>query len=469
MSNSDNWTSHQYHIHAVSRWIASQKGEAIKGIGNFTFGSHDLVKHIGRELTLDQESDTLLSALKQLLETSHEPDNIQMPTEYRIIDTFDDAYVIGNVAFISSNFFNEKQEFLPAVIAYLCGWINNLDSWIIILAQDSAYPYLESELLEIKEQKLNINDRPDINLLQIQTTNTRIIAHGIPDDLRPKPIGIIFGGGHKYNRFRYSYQSSKLNVGAPTGLAPSDKDWNENSTGKKGAQHYNKNFSYITDDYMQNLKAWQEVFREAQQAADLYAAHIMGQKDNLIRLLSQYRRITTISTDRDTVPFHLPIEKRLEYLRTTPPPTKEDLISKHYTKINKPTISSDEYHKMREIIWPYTEIIIRQRNTLKDSLSKLERQTSKSILEKYELDLFTIRLTQLIDDMKQLHSINPETWNTYKKIASQVENILDALYADKEVHYSFALKYFSEAIGNIDETLHELVSKLNQYDYSKLE
>ena len=156
-------------------------------------------------------------------------------------------------------------------------------------------------------------------------------------------------------------------------------------------------------------------------------------------------------------------------MRTSPPTKEEDLIRKHYIKINKPTLSGDEVQIMKQTIRSFKEKINQQRDTLDYGFNKLKQETSELILNKYEIELFVDRLIELINDMSGYLSINPETWETYKKIASHIDNILDAFYADKEVQYTFTLMNFSKAIGNIDETLHQLVSKLNQYDYSRLE
>lgn len=220
-----------------------------------------------------------------------ENDHFYPPTEYRVAvkgKTKGQTFLLGHAAFISEEML-ANPEFLPAVLAYMCGGIETMLGTYSLIYRHQNYDEFEE-----------------------------------PEAFKPYPLDIVYGGGLDFTAYAFETMHGMAAIQKYIASVPG-----------KDAEEY----LYFL---RKNTTEQPYDFKRLQYRSDEFAAFACGQRDTLIKLLQKHHQIVTHDTE-DVFYYNNTIADRIRYLQGTQL-YRDTTVENTYKKTNgRPLITEDEY------------------------------------------------------------------------------------------------------------------------------
>lgn len=291
----------------------------------------------------EEEHEKLLAALQHLLTFAREERNytgeIQAPDQWRVMDkvSLGFGYALGSYGILYGTAFDSS--YLPAVCAHIIGWYNRPNekqpAHHMVTARDRAASFsyerlpsftddmddYESEVRPVYRQALTPLGWDFEEVEEPHTVKTHrhinVKPSGLPEELRPKPIDVVLGGGHNYSSFGYRQSDSFSGVYS--------EQTEDSARGLIAVTEYLDALRYGEDKearykvhqmkkYFKEREEYADFFKKAQKYADGYAVLVFGQGAQLMELLSRHQNLS--STDgQQTLHFYQPLKVRIDYLK----------------------------------------------------------------------------------------------------------------------------------------------------------
>jgi hypothetical protein len=285
-----------------------------------------------------EEEYTLYSVLSRLLVIARKERaytaHIEAPAEWRIMERLGlgHGFALGRYGVVYRTALDSQ--YLPAVMAHIIGWYNKPDkiqpAYEILEVRDMAASFQYERLpsytkdtdewipqfrpvYEVINYVLKEHHRPEfIN----SHTHSSLKPSGLPEQLRPKPVDVVLGGGNNYAAFGYRSAESY------SGEYSEQKE--DNARGLIAVMEYLEAIKFeATENRVANFNMWRyfkhrqehaEYFKKAQRFADGYAQIVFGMAGQLAELLKRHEMLSQ-ADGQQTIHFYQSLPVRIAYLR----------------------------------------------------------------------------------------------------------------------------------------------------------